>query len=147
MAERVGQGIASSRGAGVFDVACANVDQVYHLTSPHPLSKIIAHLFSIRMISHNISTALILESDADWDMRIKTIMPRLAEGIKVLVDWPFNRPHHVIDPRIEPYGDSWDVLWIGHCGSNHDGNIRMYSWNDTTVPPGSSFPFPLIYLR
>ena len=99
------------------------------------------------MISHNISTALILESDADWDMRIKTIMPRLAKGIKALVDWPFNKPHHVIDPRIEPYGDSWDILWIGHCGSNHDGNIRMYSWNDTTVPPGSSIPphrpFPL----
>lgn len=89
-----------------------------------------------RMISHNISTALIVESDADWDIRLKDIMPQVAQGVKTLVDWPFNKPHHIQYPAIEPYGDTWDVLWIGHCGSNHDGNIRIYSWNDTSVPPG-----------
>ena len=78
-----------------------------------------------------------MESDADWDMRVKEILPPLARGIRELVDWPFDRSHHVLDPQIEPYGDTWDVLWIGHCGSNHDGNTRIYSWNDTTVPPGN----------
>jgi hypothetical protein len=87
------------------------------------------------MIAHNISTALIMESDADWDMRIKEIMPQLAQGIKTLVDWPFGRPHHTQDARLEPYGDSWDIVWIGHCGSSHAGNTRIYSWNDTSVPP------------
>jgi len=87
------------------------------------------------MIAHNISTALIMESDADWDMRIKEIMPQLAQGIKALVDWPFHRPHHTQDVRIEPYGDTWDIVWIGHCGSSHKGNTRIYSWNDSSVPP------------
>jgi len=87
------------------------------------------------MIAHNISTALIMESDADWDMRIKEIMPQLSQGVKTLVDWPFNRPHHTQDARIEPYGDTWDIIWIGHCGSSHTGNTRIYSWNDTSVPP------------
>lgn len=68
-------------------------------------------------------------------MRIKDIMPSLAQGIKTLVDWPFGRPHHTQDPGVAPYGDTWDIIWIGHCGSNHDGNFRIYSWNDTTVPP------------
>lgn len=76
-----------------------------------------------------------MESDADWDMRIKEIMPQLAQGVRTLVDWPFDRPHHTRDTQIEPYGDSWDILWIGHCGSRHQGNTRMYSWNDTSVPP------------
>ena len=87
------------------------------------------------MISLNISSALIIESDADWDMRIRSIMQRLALGIRKLVDWPFDKPHHINAAHIDPYGDSWDLLWIGHCGASHGGNMRMYSWNDTTVPP------------
>ena len=87
------------------------------------------------MIAHNISTALIIESDADWDMRIRYIMNHLAHGIRSLIDWPFNRPHHVQSMRIQPYGDSWDIVWIGNCGSSHEGNTRIYSWNDITVPP------------
>lgn len=62
-------------------------------------------------------------------------MPQLAYGIRMLVDWPFEKPHHTQDARIEPYGDTWDIVWIGHCGSNHQGNTRIYSWNDTSVPP------------
>lgn len=87
------------------------------------------------MITDSVSTALILESDADWNIRIKTIMPGLATGIRAIIDWPFTSPHHTQDSSITPYGDGWDILWIGHCGSNHDGNIRSYYWNDTTVPP------------
>jgi len=88
-----------------------------------------------RIITHNISTALIMESDGDWDMRIKDIMPKFATGVKNIIDWPFEAPHHTQDPRITPYGDSWDVLWMGHCGSSHDGNIRKYTFNDTSAPP------------
>ena len=87
-----------------------------------------------RMISLNVSSALVIESDADWDMRIRSVMQRLAHGVRMLVDWPFDKPHHTNAAHIDPYGDSWDILWIGHCGSSHGGNMRMYSWNDTTVP-------------
>ncbi|KAK3170291.1 hypothetical protein OEA41_009678 [Lepraria neglecta] len=94
-----------------------------------------------RMISHNISTALILESDADWDMRIHSVMRGLGPAIRTLIDWPFNTSHHTQPPAIAPYGDSWDIIWIGHCGSSNEavGNVRKYEWNDTSVPPPDRF--------
>ena len=87
------------------------------------------------MVASNISSALILESDADWDLRIRDSMQPLATGVRTLVDWPFTIEHQNVDPQIFPYGDSWDIIWIGHCGSNHAGNVRAYAWNDTSVPP------------
>ena len=87
------------------------------------------------MISQNISTALIVESDADWDLRIRSILRNLAVGIRVLIDYPFDVSHHTVPADIQPYGDSWDILWTGHCGSSHDGNTRIYAWNDSSVPP------------
>ena len=87
------------------------------------------------MVANNVSSALVLESDADWDIRIHDIMQPLAKGIQTLVDWPFNIEHHNVDQQLFPYGDSWDIVWIGHCGSSQDGNIRAYTWNDTSVPP------------
>ena len=77
-----------------------------------------------------------MESDADWDMRIKDIMPKFATGVRNIIDWPFEIPHHTEDPRVRPYGDSWDILWIGHCGSSAgEGSIRSYVFNDTSAPP------------
>lgn len=87
------------------------------------------------MVAENVSSALILESDADWDLRIHEIMQPLAKGIQHLVDWPFTIEHQNVDQQLYPYGDSWDIVWIGHCGSNRDGNVRAYTWNDTSVPP------------
>jgi len=87
------------------------------------------------MIATNTSSALILESDADWDMRIKQQFAPLAKGIKTIVDWPFDRALHKVDPLMLPYGDTWDIVWMGHCGSNHGGYGRIYSWNDSSVPP------------
>ena len=91
------------------------------------------------MLSHNISTALILESDADWDMRIHSIVRGLGPAVRALIDWPFKASHHSQYPAITPYGDSWDIIWIGHCGSSNEafGNVRKYEWNDTSVPPPS----------
>lgn len=94
------------------------------------------------MIADRISTALVLESDADWDMRVHEIMTGIAKGVPKLVDWPFN-PSNETDPRIgepldpSPYGDNWDVIWMGHCGSYNHGYGRQYNFNDTSVPPES----------
>ena len=62
-----------------------------------------------KIISDNISSALIMESDSDFDMRIKQSMLGLSKGAKVIADFPFSsasqtRPH-------SPYGDKWDILW------------------------------------
>lgn len=90
-----------------------------------------------RIIEENISTALIMESDADWDMRIHDILPGVAKGVKNIADWPFPAADHPKDIAVasSPYGDNWDVIWIGHCGSHPDGTGRIYHFEDETVPP------------
>lgn len=75
---------------------------------------------------------MIIESDADWDLRIKEVMQGVATASKRLLDWPFDVPTR---PGIFPYGDRWDIIWIGHCGAWNYGNHRIYSFNDSTVPP------------
>lgn len=86
------------------------------------------------MVRENISTALILESDADWDMRIHDILPEVAKGVKNIADFPFLE-HPRVFPADKPYGDNWDMLWMGHCGMVSEGNARSYAFNDSTVPP------------
>ena len=79
-----------------------------------------------------MESALIMESDADWDLRIKETLQDVASASKRLLDWPFDAPPR---PGVFPYGDKWDIIWIGHCGAwNHD-NHRIYSFNDSNVPP------------
>ena len=87
------------------------------------------------MIYENISTALIMESDVDWDMRIKDSMVGVGDGVKAVADWPFPDPQHPRDFSKEssPYGDKWDLMWIGHCGINADGNGRIYAFNDSSA--------------
>lgn len=98
-----------------------------------------------KMIHENISSALIMESDVDWDMRIKDSMVGLGEGVKAIADWPFEPPQKSQDPKHprnfgkemqthSPYGDKWDLVWMGHCGSSADGNGRIFAWNDTSAP-------------
>jgi hypothetical protein len=70
-------------------------------------------------------------------MRIHEILPGVAEGSKAIADWPFipTRNSRDFHTELSPYGDNWDILWIGHCGSYLDGSGRVYKVNDTTVPP------------
>ncbi len=108
------------------------------------------------MIEQNISSALILEDDADWDLRIKSQMRQFAEASQMLfqpvigtanqlLDPSFPTPkhgqkpqsftigQHLITPaKSSPYGDldRWDFLWVGHCGT------RFAHASDETVPLG-----------
>lgn len=72
-------------------------------------------------------------------MRVKDIMALVAEGVQTIVDWPFkpsNNTERFGEPmEPSPYGENWDIVWIGHCGSSNQGNGRYYATNDTTVPP------------
>ena len=92
------------------------------------------------MIADRVGSALVVESDADWDMRIHDIMKEVAQGAQTLIDWPFH-PTNETDPRFgepfepSPYGENWDIIWIGHCGSSHHGYGRRWMINDTSVPP------------
>ena len=94
-----------------------------------------------RMLDENIESALILESDADWDMRVKSSMLGLAEGAREIADFQFDpspgahgmgtHPRDLSMPQVPaPYGANWDLLWIGHCGAAGDPDGRAYNYHD-----------------
>lgn len=49
-----------------------------------------------------------MEDDMDWDVRLKAQLELVAQGTRSLQ----SSSRH---PG-SPYGDDWDVLWLGHCG-------------------------------
>ena len=90
-------------------------------------------------MAERVTTALVIESDADWDMRVKDIMTMVAEGVEAIVDWPFvpinTTKRFGPSGAASPYHGDWDIIWMGHCGSSNHGNGRLYAMNDTSVPP------------
>ncbi|GME45015.1 Glycosyltransferase family 25 [Neofusicoccum parvum] len=109
-----------------------------------------------RIVEQNLTSALILEDDADWDLRIKSQMQDFARASRLLIQplpgtpdkfldptCPESAPgqkaehfevgkHFTTDPTTSPYGDidRWDLLWLGHCG------IRFPRVSDEKVPLG-----------
>ena len=43
--------------------------------------------------------------------------------------------HQARSSPSSPYGDRWDVLWLGHCGGQGPYQGRVYPLNDPVVPP------------
>ncbi|ETS78161.1 hypothetical protein PFICI_10223 [Pestalotiopsis fici W106-1] len=100
------------------------------------------HINAIREIVHrNLTSALIMEDDADWDVRLREQIFNFAKSTQVLLqpmhatnvyfdtslnsgstnspyrkEAPLNRLPWTRAPSQTPYGDNWDVLWLGHCG-------------------------------
>lgn len=97
------------------------------------------------IVQNNLSSAVIFEDDLDWDVRIRgqardfalasrALLQPLAGGrSEVFADptYPtvqeqdagldppplsFANLPRTEDPAASPYGDGWDVLWLGHCG-------------------------------
>ncbi|KAL2038892.1 hypothetical protein N7G274_008414 [Stereocaulon virgatum] len=90
-----------------------------------------AHLNAARTIVRNgLSSALIIEDDADWDVYIKDQLQEFAAGSQFLSGVTAGpKPH-------SPYGDDWDLLWLGHCGAQFTPGDKL-QWaiaNDATVP-------------
>ncbi|KAI1100057.1 glycosyltransferase family 25 protein [Jackrogersella minutella] len=93
----------------------------------------------------DLSSALIMEDDMDWDVRLKPQLERVAQGARALLSSASNPD--------SPYGDEWDLMWLGHCGEvfpetldenkarpTDDPGIRYMSRKfviekDSTVPP------------
>jgi hypothetical protein len=86
------------------------------------------------MVQKKIQTALIMEDDADWDVMLKAQMLEIARGARHV--------QQSMSPKHSPYGDEWEALFVGHCGTNNrlDGNeeVDKRYWvinNDPTVVP------------
>lgn len=115
-----------------------------------------------------------MEDDADWDVRIRLQLRDFALSSRSLIqpltsdtskyadptypspdgavtvppDLNFDALPSTIQPLYSPYGDGWDVLWLGHCGVNfpsakvegaaerskNQPKGRVVHLNDKTVP-------------
>ncbi|KAK3503330.1 hypothetical protein B0T13DRAFT_411203 [Neurospora crassa] len=123
-----------------------------------------AHLNVLNtIIDQNLTSALILEDDADWDIRLKSqlqVFDRAAQPLtqhthqastltdsEKIVNLPITSiPSLPNQASSSPYGNNWDVLWLGHCGTNFPTSItlatpptntsllRVTILNDPTVP-------------
>ena len=92
-----------------------------------------SHLNVVReIVDRQLSTALVMEDDADWDTSFKDQLHLFAQATQYV----FGRDVTPGSTPWSPYGDDWDLLWLGHCGSvikANDGR-RFLIENDPTVP-------------
>lgn len=93
------------------------------------------------MVENNWTTALILEDDVDWDIRLKSILSEVAVASDVVLSRPDSNRLKLHElsfshiPATSPYGDGWDLLWLGHCGMEiPDHSTVVLIENDETVP-------------
>ncbi|ORY66311.1 uncharacterized protein BCR38DRAFT_366772 [Pseudomassariella vexata] len=76
------------------------------------------------MIEREWATALIMEDDVDWDIAIKEQFALVAPHIRsVTQSWSSSA-------RL-PYGNKWDLLWVGHCGDAIPKSGGVYIFDDT----------------
>lgn len=112
----------------------------------------IAHLDALKhVVAHNITTALILEDDADWDVRIRQqLAPHapIASLVReiladVVVADNTNTPSlssttnssSTPPPITAPFSLAYDILWLGHCASVPTPHSHtLLHANDTTLP-------------
>lgn len=111
-----------------------------------------AHLNFARYIVRNrLSTALLFEDDADWDVDLKSQLELVAQGTRALSALPKPRdpclPNRTAENEApneapkeaphSPYGDDWDLLWLGHCGVTlHQDSSHVFRIdNDPSVAP------------
>lgn len=83
------------------------------------------------ILDNNLWFALILEDDADWDVSLKTQLTQFALGSRHILD------ALISSEPLSPYGDGWDMLWLGHCAQSRPTKPfpRFIIVNDITVRP------------
>ena len=92
----------------------------------------LGHLNALEYVVQNDwASALILEDDVDWDVAIKRQTALVSPHI-----------HRVTNSTsrgtLLPYGNNWDLLWLGHCGDTipRVGVVKLF---DETLPDTSTY--------
>lgn len=76
-----------------------------------------SHMNAIRrIVEDKIVSALIIEDDMDWDVRLKIQLTQVAKGARYVQKSQSTRERSHVASIGSPYGDNWDFLWLGHCG-------------------------------
>ena len=126
------------------------------------------------MVEQGLSTALIVEDDIDWDVRLKQQLATFSQASRQFLEQTrqgsqksvlnSNFPLETAQPRqqeqtteddkeqshgegleatttvnsreiVKPlYGDGWDVIWLGHCGTNFPDPGDVDSSDDLDSP-------------
>ncbi|CAL5874585.1 uncharacterized protein PFLUO_LOCUS8882 [Penicillium psychrofluorescens] len=74
-----------------------------------------------------------MEDDADWDVNIKVQLQSFALALGALQGTTETSTS-------SPYGDEWDILWLGHCGIECKTSLPFYQTpNDPTIPEPRHF--------
>ncbi|KAI4283599.1 MAG: hypothetical protein L6R35_005113 [Caloplaca aegaea] len=83
------------------------------------------------IVNNRLSSALIFEDDSDWDVSFRMQLLRFATGSQWLLDTPPGSTPH------SPYGDDWDLLWLGHCALApiETDSRRVVLENDPSTTP------------
>jgi hypothetical protein len=79
------------------------------------------------MLKSKWTTVLIMEDDADWDITIKHQLSVIAPLIREVSNATEN------ENPWSPYGNAWDLLWLGHCG-DLPPRSKSLSFIDETLP-------------
>ncbi|KXG52486.1 uncharacterized protein PGRI_087700 [Penicillium griseofulvum] len=89
-----------------------------------------AHVNALqRVVQEGIASAIVMEDDADWDVSIKLQLQSFAHAVRAL------QQKDTQVPTKSPYGDDWDILWLGHCGLSCKTDMPFYlTPNDPTIP-------------
>jgi hypothetical protein len=88
----------------------------------------LAHLDLLKfVVASGFPTALIIEDDVDWDVTLRDQMRLVSDNVR--------RFTHAVDEDRTPYGEGWDVLWIGHCGEIPKRDAEKLEWPDSSLMP------------
>lgn len=94
----------------------------------------LGHLHALEQFLHDgAQTALIMEDDVDWDVRIRSLqIPQTAFAIRELLGSQ-SENYYYGNP------DLWDVIWLGHCGDFFNATrgseiSTIKSFRDTAMP-------------
>ena len=102
-----------------------------------------SHVNVLRLIvEKRYKTALILEDDVDWDVRLKSQLALLSSKMPDLPQSEFQALSNksFTPPLVSPYGMDWDLFWLGTCANppapadaitynDPSGNKLRYLWN------------------
>ncbi len=89
---------------------------------------------NVRFVAQNVESALIIEDDVDWDLRLRTHqIPLAARAMRRAHPSPSSRSFWP-----PPSATTWDLLWLGHCGDYFRpprlSSVAHEVYSDPTVP-------------
>ncbi|QPG98446.1 hypothetical protein C2857_007617 [Epichloe festucae Fl1] len=87
-----------------------------------------------RMVTENVTSAIILEDDADWDVDVHNIFERLSRQMRQTKLRKL--PPTAYEEEHAPYGLEWDMLYIGSCWDipNKDNRPQHEVYDDPSAP-------------